>query len=103
MTSNDLNLFQPIVKVQSFHILSFACQIQVWSFACRSTCVFICAHFVLLRPFLWKFSFETFQNTDLSLFLLKNVDIDPLQTQVFHLSNLSTYSLLDHGEHADKL
>ena len=25
----------------------------------------------------------------------KTVDIDPLQTQVFHLSNLSTYSLPD--------
>ena len=49
--------------------------------------------FLLLRLFLWIFAFETFKNTYLSLFLLKSVDIDPLQTQVFQLSNLSTYSL----------
>ena len=81
MTSNDLNLCQLIAKVQSFHILSF----EVLSRGLGKS---------LYAPiFLIFFHLKHSKTHIQSLFLLKTVDIDLIKTQVFYLSNLSTFSL----------
>ena len=72
MTSNDLNLCWFIVKVLALQILSFACQIKVWSFVYKSRYVSICDYFFTLATIFLKIFHLKHPKIHLSLFLLQD-------------------------------